>query len=134
MLYQKTVTRNMGVNRIARAVAQSKLKSSVLDQKIMLYMTDDGDECLDICTGVGMTLSILGYAAELDQKVKKDDLQVRILRGGLSALSQMSETNRFDRDNLVSIDKALDAAVDLNARLSPDAVNQAWLRLTKVGA
>lgn len=134
MLYQKTVSRNVGVNRVARAVAQSKLKSSVLDQKIMLYLTEDGEECLDICTGVGLTLSILGYAAELDKKVKKDDLQVRILRGGLSALSQMSEVNSFNRDNLVSIDKALDAAVDLNARLSPDAVNQSWLKHTKFAA
>jgi hypothetical protein len=132
MLYQKVVTRNMGVNRIARAVAQSKLKSSVLDQKIMLYMTDDGEECLDICTGVGLTLSILAHAAELDKKIKKDDLQVRILRGGLSALSQMSTANSFDRSNLVSIDKALDAAVDLNARLSPDAVNHSWIKHTKV--
>jgi len=122
------------VNRVARAIAQSRLKSSVLDQKIMLYMTDDGEECLDICTGVGMTLSILGYASELDPKIRKNDLQVRILRGGLSALAQMSETNSFDRNNLVSIDKALDAAVDLNARLSPDAVNQAWLRITTAGA
>jgi hypothetical protein len=134
MLYQKTVSRNMGVNRVARAVAQSKLKSSVLDQKIMLYMTDDGEECIDICTGVGLTLSILAHAAELDKKMKKDDLQVRILRGGLSALVQMSETNRFNRDNLISIDKALDAAVDLNARLSPDSVNQSWLKHTKVVA
>lgn len=130
MIYQKTVTRNAGVNRVARAITQSKLKSSVLDQKIMLYLTEDGEECIDICVGVGMTLSILGYASELDKKIAKDDLQVRILRGGLSALAQMSDTNRFDRDNLVSIDKALDAAVDLNARLNPDAVNVAWLKIT----
>jgi hypothetical protein len=38
----------------------------------------------------------------------------------------MVKSDSFDRDNLVSLDKALDAIVDLNMRLSAEAVNQGW--------
>jgi len=113
-------------NPVARAFAQKGLRSDIVDQKIKLYMTDDGEPCADFCAGIGLTLSAMIRAAELDRKVGKDHLLTRIARGGASACEQMVKSDSFDRDNLVSLDKALDAIVDLNLRLSAEAVNQGW--------
>jgi hypothetical protein len=113
-------------NPVARAFAQKSLRSDMIDQKIKLYMTDDGEPCADFCAGIGLTLSAMIRAAELDRKVGKDHLLTRIARGGASACEQMVKSDSFDRDNLISLDKALDAIVDLNMRLSAEAVNQGW--------
>lgn len=113
-------------NPVARAFAQKGLRSDIVDQKIKLYMTEDGEPCADFCAGIGLTLSAMIRAAELDRKVGKDHLLTRIARGGASACEQMVKSDSFDRDNLVSLDKALDAIVDLNLRLSAEAVNQGW--------
>lgn len=113
-------------NPVARAFAQKSLRSDMVDQKIKLYLTEDGEPCADFCSGIGLTLSAMIRAAELDRKVGKDHLLTRIARGGASACEQMVKSNSFDRDNLISLDKALDAIVDLNLRLSAEAVNQGW--------
>ncbi len=113
-------------NPVARAFAQKSLRSDMVDQKIKLYMTEDGEPCADFCAGIGLTLSAMIRAAELDRKVGKDHLLTRIARGGASACEQMVKSDSFDRDNLISLDKALDAIVDLNLRLSAEAVNQGW--------
>jgi len=113
-------------NPVARAFAQKSLRADMVDQKIKLYMTDDGEPCADFCAGIGLTLSAMIRAAELDRRVGKDHLLTRIARGGASACEQMVKSDSFDRDNLISLDKALDAIVDLNLRLSAEAVNQGW--------
>lgn len=113
-------------NPVARAFAQKSLRSDMIDQKIKLYLTEDGEPCADFCAGIGLTLSAMIRAAELDRKVGKDHLLTRIARGGASACEQMVKSDSFDRDNLISLDKALDAIVDLNLRLSAEAVNQGW--------
>jgi hypothetical protein len=113
-------------NPVARAFAQKGLRSDIVDQKIKLYLTEDGEPCADFCAGIGLTLSAMIRAAELDRRVGKDHLLTRIARGGASACEQMVKTDSFDRTNLVSLDKALDAIVDLNLRLSAEAVNQGW--------
>jgi hypothetical protein len=132
-MYRKHVSPAAGRNPVARAVAQKAMRGAVLDQKIKLYLTDEGESCTDFCSVLGMTLSVMIYAAQLDPRVKPDDLQVRIVRGGLSACSQMAEADSFSRVNIPAVERALDTAVDLNARLSPDAVNGAWAVLTRQG-
>ena len=113
-------------NPIARAVAQKHLRAVTVDQKIKLYMTEDGEPCAEFCAGLGLTLSAMIRAAELDRKVGKDHLLTRIARGGASACEQMVKSNSFDRSNLTSLDRALDAVVDLNSILSAESVNRAW--------
>ena len=132
-MYQKHVYANVGRNPVARAVAQRALRAAILDQKIKLHFTDEGAECADFCAVIGMTLSVMVYAAQLDKKIKPDDLRVRILRGGLSACSQMADADAFNRINIPAVERAMDAAVELNAKLNPDAVNRAWAALVKQG-
>lgn len=125
-LRPRHVTVHAAKNPIARAVAQKHLRATTVDQKIKLYMTEDGEPCADFCAGLGLTLSAMIRAAELDRKVGKDHLLARIARGGASACEQMVKTNSFDRTNLTSLDRALDAVVDLNSILSAESVNRAW--------
>jgi len=132
-MYHKHVYVNVGRNPVARAVAQRALRAAILDQKIKLHFTDEGAPCADFCAVIGMTLSVMVYAAQLDKKIKPDDLRVRILRGGLSACSQMADADVFNRINIPAVERAMDAAVELNAKLNPEAVNGAWAALMKQG-
>ena len=122
----RKVSLHTAKNPIARAFAQKSLRADMVDQKIKLYMTEDGEPCADFCSGIGLTLSAMIRAAELDRRVGKEHLLARIARGGASACEQMVKSNSFDRDNLVSLDRALDAIVDLNSILSAESVNRAW--------
>lgn len=132
-MYHKHVYANVGRNPIARAVAQRALRAAILDQKIKLHFTDEGAACADFCAVIGMTLSVMVYAAQLDKKIKPDDLRVRIVRGGLSACSQMADADAFNRINIPAVERAMDAAVELNSKLNPDAVNGAWAVIVKQG-
>ena len=120
------VSIHVAKNPVARAFAQKGLRADMVDHKIKLYMTENGEPCADFCSGIGLTLSAMIRAAELDRKVGKNHLLTRIARGGASACEQMVKSNSFDRSNLVSLDRALDAIVDLNLMLSAESVNRGW--------
>jgi hypothetical protein len=132
-MYNKRVSPMTGRNPIARAVAQKALRDAVLDQKIKLHFTDEDAPCTDFCAVIGMTLSIVVYASKLDKKVSPDEWRVKVVRGGLSACSQMADTDRFKRANIPAIEHALDSAAELNNLLSPDAMNTAFHAVTKHG-
>ncbi len=125
-LVPKKVSKNTGMNPVARAIARAKLKQALLDQKIQLYLLGDGAPCAGICFMIAQMLSALIEAAELDKTVGTDNVDVRVMRGAISACEQMIETDRFARINIVALEKGLDAAFALNARVSPEAFNRAW--------
>ena len=82
---------------------------------------------------IAQMLSALIEAAELDKTVGTDNVDVRVMRGAISACEQMIETDRFARINIVALEKGLDAAFALNARVSPDAFNRAWNSKPRIG-
>lgn len=129
-MYRKHISnRSVATNPVAQAIARTKLKHAIRNQKIRMYLMDEGELCEDICTGVGMTLALIGYAAELDGLV--DSLDHKVLRGGLSACQQMVKTGRWEKINTVAIVQALDAAEALRTRIKPDSINRAWHELSK---
>lgn len=125
-LVPKKVSKNTGMNPVARAIARAALQQALRDQKIQLYMLDEGAPCAGICVIIAQMLSALIEAAELDKSVGTDSVDVRVMRGAISACEQMSETDRFSRINIVALEQGLDAAYALNARVSPEAFNKAW--------
>ncbi len=125
-LVPKKVSKNTGMNPVARAIARAALKQALLDQKIQLYLLEEGAPCAGICFMIAQMLSALIEAAELDKKVGTDNVDVRVMRGAISACEQMIETDRFARINIVALEKGLDAAFALNMRVSPEAFNRAW--------
>ena len=132
-MYVRKVSANTARNPVARAVAQKALRSAVLDQKLKLHFTAENEPCANFCVAIGATLSTMVYASMLDKKIKPDDLNVRIVRGGLSACSQMADADAFKRINIPAIERALDAAVELNSKLSPDSVSRALGVMLKSG-
>lgn len=134
-LYRKTMKkRYQVVNPVARAVARAKLHQTIVSQKIKLYLMNEGEDCGEVCEGIGMTLAVLGYAAEIDPKIGPHDSTVRILRGGLSACQSMLLTGKWAKINTVAIDVALDAAEVINQQVSPDCINKAWKALSAMEA
>lgn len=97
------------------------------------YLMEDDEECREMCEGVGMTLAVIGYAAELDPRIDNDESALKILRGGLSACQQMLNTGKWKATNAVSIDMALDAAELLNKEVRPEFINKAWKILSNTG-
>lgn len=124
-MYIKVVSKAVATNPIARAVARQKLRHKIVDQKIALYLMNDGDDCVELLEGLGTTLAIIGMAAEMEPKILPDDQRLRILRGGLSACQQLIKSGKFDKSQTVSICRALDEAEGLNVWLSAAAIQKA---------
>lgn len=114
------------MNPVARAIARAKLKQALTDQKIQLYLLEDGAACASECFMIAQMLSALVEAAELDKSVGTDNPEVRVMRGAISACEQMMQLDKFSRLNIVALERGLDAAFELNMRISPEAFNKAW--------
>ena len=132
IVYYKKVPKRTATNPIARAVAQAKLRSVITDSKIKLYMMNKGDSCAELMEAIGYALAVIGYASDCDPSIGHDDVRVRILRGGLSACQQMLLSDSYDPLNTVSIDKALDAAEELNRVVKPEFANRAIVELANI--
>ena len=124
-MYIRSVPKNVATNPIARAVARQKLRHKLVDQKIALYLMNDGDDCVELLEGLGTTLAIIGMAAEMEPKIQPDDQRLRILRGGLSACQQLIKSGKFDKSQTVSICRALDEAEGLNVWISAASIQKA---------
>jgi hypothetical protein len=125
-LMPKKVNRNVGMNPIARAVARENLRKAVTDQKIQLYLIQEGEPCRD---NLGLMLAVFTAfvtAAERDKTVGADVREVRILKGAISACDQMIADNSYRQANTTTLDVALDCAVELSKRVDPALFNAAW--------
>jgi hypothetical protein len=130
-MYHKRVNKNTAHNPVARAVARKILEESITDHKIKLYLSKKGDKCADECIAIGTAMSVLAFAAEMDERIGADDPMVRVVRGAISACHQMAEADSYDPVNTVAIDRGLDAAFELNRILKPELVTKAWNNLIK---
>lgn len=129
-LMPKKVTKQVGMNPIARAVARANLRKAILDQKIQLYMLPEGAECAEICEAMAVIFKALIAAAEADKDLDIESREVRVLKGGLSACEQMITHNSFRRINIVSLEQSLDCAAEINSRVKPELFNRAWNMLS----
>ena len=122
------VSRLVGMNPIAQAVARQRLRSSVLDMKIALLMLTRGEPCADLLIGLAAIMQAMQIAL---QAQKLEGLEVNILKGGLNACLQQVQANFYDPDQTVAITAGLDACLTLVGRVKPQAINDAWASLTK---
>lgn len=118
------------MNPVARAVARDQLAKAILDQKIQLYLLEDGAECSNICTPIALVFSALVNAAVEDPKVDNDSYEIRILKGAVSACDQMIANNSYRKVNTTTLDVALDCAMELNRKVNPELFNREWNLLT----
>ena len=129
-LMPKKVSRNVGMNPIARAVARENLRKAVTDQKIQLYLLQEGAPCRDVLALMLALFTAFITAAERDKNVGADAREVRILKGAISACDQMITNNSYRQANTTTLDVALDCAVELSKRVDPVLFNTAWNELS----
>jgi hypothetical protein len=114
---------------IAKAVARESTRKSILDQKIQLYITPEGEACIDFCVPIWMVFRTLAAAASDDPKLKENFYEVRIIRIAISALDEMITDNSYRRENITTLDLALDCAHTLIAKTDPVLFNQEWNKI-----
>lgn len=113
-------------------IAREKLKAALVEQKIALYLMAPGEDCTEILEGLGSTLALVGMAAELEPKLKRDDPRIKILRGGLSACQQLIRAGgAYDPMQTVAICNGLDKAEELNKTISSASIYKAYICMSK---
>lgn len=122
----RKVKKPVGMNPIARAVAHENLRKSVIDQKIELYLLNEGAECKNILIPIFMLMTAFLISASRDKTVGSDIREIRILKGAVSACEQMITNNSYRHTNTITLDVALDCAIDLSKRVDPVLFNTAW--------
>jgi len=122
----KRVKRQVGMNPIARAVARENLRKSIVEQKIQLYLLQDGAPCRDDVIPMFLLMTALAAAASRDKNIGSQVREVRILKGAISACDQMIANNSYRQANTTTLDVALDCAVELSKRVDSELFNTAW--------
>lgn len=117
---------------VKQAIMRDNLRKSLVDQRIQLYLQTDGEPCAPLCEGVGVLLSIVGYAATLAYGSQDEDLQV--LDAGLEALRQMADDNRWDITKTQATVDAIDSAERLHSLMHPRFIAQSLNALNITGA
>lgn len=130
-MYHREVSINTSANPVARAVARHRLKQALLEQKIQLYLLADGEPAANVLTAIGAMFAVVGLAAEIDKAIDRDDPELRVMRGGLSACEQMMKAGAWASINAPAIERALDSAFALNKRIGFRPFNEAWMRLNR---
>lgn len=129
-LKPKRVSRNVGRNPVAQAIARSILKQAVLDQKIQLYLLKEDAQCIDVLVPIIMLFTAFVVTAERSPDIGADTREARILKGAISACEQMIANNSYRKTNTTTLDVALDCAVELSRRVDPVLFNQVWNELS----
>lgn len=123
------VKKQVGLNKVAQAVARENTRKAIIDQKIQLYITEEGVSCIDFCVPLWMIFKALTATAEADPEIGTDNYEVRIIRGAISALDQMITDNLYRRVNITSLELALDCAHALVSKVDPVLFNQEWNKI-----
>lgn len=130
-MYIRVVKPHVARNFVAIAVARGELAKELVKQKIALYMMQDGEECNERMEGLGLTLSLIGTAADIEPKILPHDHRLKILRGGLGACQQIINAGAYDTTQTVAICQALDNAEELNKAVSAASLQKAFLACQK---
>lgn len=123
--------RRHATHPVKKAILRDNLRKSLIDQRIQLYLQVDGEPCAPLCEGVGMLLSIVGYAATLAYGSQDEDLQV--LDAGLEALRQMADDDRWNSTKNQAVVDAVDSAERLHMLMHPRFIAQSLRALNLEG-
>lgn len=131
MGYRVITDHKVAANPVSKAIARSKIRQGILENKLKVYTMDQGAPAGRFIQELGMLLATVATAGEMDPAIGPHDVGVRIMRGALSALANMSTTNKWDSAQAVAIEVALCAAEELNPQIQQKYVLDAWEKLTK---
>lgn len=132
MTYIRVVTKNAATNPIARAVARQQLKKYLLDTKIALFMLAPGEEYKERLEGIVSTLEPMIMASCIEVSERFADLKAPILsmRAGRDVCVKLLTEGTYDPTQAPVICNALDAAEEVNPKVSPLSMQKALHELS----
>lgn len=116
-------TRNVGRNPVARAVQRTQIATTVRDMRTRLLMLADGEPAQADIQTCATVIAFTARVLELRGLLESPD--ARVLRGALSALSQMTR-GRWAAGSALAIDEALRRVADLARGTTADEAAAAW--------
>ncbi len=116
--------RNIARNPIARAVAFNQLKQKMLDQRIQLFMLDEGADARNAILPISDAVFVMAYAYELLDK--EDSIEYRKLKSAMLVLTACSERKFvWRKSDTVTIDNAIVICVEQWIKVPPKILQNA---------
>lgn len=117
-------TEKIARNPIARAVAAAKLKKGMLDQRIELFMMDEGQDAR--AQVIPIADSVFVMAAAYEMMKWEDKVEFRKLKSAMMVLTQCSERKfKWHMADTVTIDNAITICVDNWRKVPPKVLYEA---------
>lgn len=117
-------TEKIAKNPIARAVAADKLKKRMLDQRIELFMMDEGQDARAQVIPIADSVFVLAAAYEMMKW--EDKVEFRKLKSAMMVLTECSERKfKWYRSDTVTIDNAITICVDNWRKVPPTVLYEA---------
>lgn len=125
----KKVKRIVATNPIARSVAKQKLLQSMVNIKIRLYMTDEGERVQSIVQEISRLLVVTILACQFDKVTD----YVENMDQALQKLCEISEDEfKWRKSEAFLVDSALDAVIFVTPKLAPVSIHRATLEVEKL--
>jgi hypothetical protein len=99
------------------------LKTWGLDQRIRVYLLDEGEACADFIENLAVKFAIIGQAAELDPGILKTDYRLLDLRASIPVLQALIYSDRWQVQNTRQLDTTIESAVLLRNSVKPFCIN-----------
>jgi hypothetical protein len=117
-------TEKIAKNPIARAVAADKLKKRMLDQRIELFMLDEGQDARAQVIPIADSVFVLAAAYQMMKW--EETVEFRKLRSAMTVLTECSERQfRWHMADTVTIDNAITICVDNWRKVPPTVLYEA---------
>ena len=115
-------------NPVARAVAAQKLKERMVDQRIQLFMLDEGVDARANILPISDAVFVMSYALELVNQ--KESTDYRKLKSAMKVLAECSERKfAWHRADAITIDNAIQITVDRWIKIPTNTLHEAMTHI-----
>jgi hypothetical protein len=122
-------TEKIARNPIARAMAADKLKKAMLNQRIELFMMEEGQDARAQVIPIANSIFVLAAAYEMMEW--QDKVEYRKMRSAMNVLTECSERKfKWRTIDTVTIDNAISICVDNWRKVPPSVLYEAIQHIT----
>ena len=116
--------RKVARNPVARAVASQQLKKRMVDQRIQLFMLEEGVDARNNILPISDAVFIMAYALELVKQ--EDSSDYRKLKSAMLVLVNCSERKFvWHKADTITIDNAIEICVNRWTKIPTDTLHEA---------
>jgi len=122
---------NIARNFVARAVATQQLKKRMIDQRIQLFVMDEGDDARAQIMPIADAVFVMAYALEMTDQ--GESVEHRQLRSAMLVLTECSERQfKWRKIDTITIDNAIDICVNKWTKV-PAQILQDGITIIRLG-